>query len=82
MALGKTVEKLDKYYGRLKSGSAKKIKPAHVEKMIRKLETRERDLKDEIAATRKESKKERLARKLLKTQDLTTKAKWLLQEIA
>ncbi len=81
MALSKTVEKLDKYYGRLKSGSAKKIKPAHVEKMIDKLKARERDLKDEISTTEKESKKERLERKLLKTQDLTTKAKWLLKEI-
>lgn len=82
MALGKTVEKLDRYYDRLKSGSARKIKPAHVEKVIRKLEARERDLTEEIAATRKESKKERLARKLAKTQDLTAKAKWLLREIA
>lgn len=82
MGLSKTVEKLDKYYGRLKSGSAKPIKPAHVEKMIQKLKSREQDLKDEIAATRKESKKERLERKLLKTRDLTTKAQWLLREIA
>ncbi|TQV82221.1 hypothetical protein [Denitrobaculum tricleocarpae] len=81
MALSKTVEKLDKYYGRLKSGSAKKIKPAHVEKMIDKLKARERDLKDEISTTEKESKRERLERKLLKTRDLTAKAKWLLKEI-
>lgn len=81
MALSKTVEKLEKYYDRLKNGNAKKIKPAHVEKMIGKFKARERDLQDEISVTPKESKKERLERKLLKTRDLTSKAKWLLKEI-
>lgn len=82
MVLSKTVEKLEKYYDRLKSGNAKKIKPAHVEKMIGKFQAREQDLQDEISVTKKESKKERLERKLHKTRDLTTKAKWLLEKIA
>ncbi len=82
MALSKTVEKLDRYYGRLKNGNAKRIKPAHVEKVIEKLDKRSLDLKEEISETQKDSKKERLERKLQKTQELTARAKWLLNEIS
>ncbi len=82
MALSKTVEKLDKYYGRLKTATPRRSS----------LPTREGDRKAQGARagfskkrfqkTQKESKKERLERKLRKTQELTERAKWLLNEIA
>jgi hypothetical protein len=81
MSLSKNLEKLAKYYERLEAGKVKKIKPSHVQKVIDKLEARERDLQEELEATRKPSKKDRLDRKRKTTLEHLDRAKWLLKEI-
>jgi DNA-binding MarR family transcriptional regulator len=81
MGLGKCVEKLAKYYARLDAGKARKIKPSHVQKVIDKLEAYERGLQDEIQATRKPDKKDRLERKRTSTLEQLEKARWLMSQI-
>ncbi len=81
MGLDKSVEKLDKYYGRLDKGKASKIKPAHVEKVIIKLKARRDSLKEDIAESEKEDKKTRLEGKLDIVKEQIERAEWLLKEI-
>jgi Zn-dependent oligopeptidase len=81
MAMTKVIEKLKKYYSRLEAGNAKKIKPSHVEKVIDKLLANERILLEEIATTKKKSKKERLKQKLEATRKQIDRGKWLLKKI-
>lgn len=82
MALSKTLEKLEKYNSRFEAGKVKKIKPSHVQKVIDKLETRERDLLEEIQTTKKASKRDRLERKRITTLEHLDRARWLLREIS
>ena len=82
MGLGKSVEKLDKYYERLHKGKAYKIKPSHVEEILRKLQARERMLLEEISDATKDSKKERLQRKLGGVREQQERARWLQDKIA
>lgn len=82
MPLTKAIEKLKKYYGRLEAGKAKKIKPGHVAKVIDKLLENERRLLEQIATTRKASKKKRLEEKLATTRKQLERAQWLLDEIS
>ncbi len=81
MALSKSIEKLKKYYARLEAGKAKKIKPSHVEKVMRKLEANEQKLLEEISNTTKTSKKKRLKQKLETTRNQLDRAKWLHAKI-
>ena len=81
MDLNASVEKLDKYYKRLNKGKAQKIKPEHVEKVIRKLNAKEELLLAEIKETKKESKIKRLVRKLDLLQEQQNRARWLLDEV-
>lgn len=81
MALAKSMEKLKKYYARLETGKAKKIKPTHVEQVIKKLTTKENSLLREIETVKKPSKKERLRKKLETTRQQIDRARWLLEEI-
>ncbi len=76
-----SLEKLDKYFKRLKKGKAQKIKPSHVEKVIEKLSNKEEMLLAEIADTQKENKIERLERKRVFLREQTERARWLLKEI-
>ncbi|NNL17518.1 MAG: hypothetical protein HKP37_02140, partial [Boseongicola sp.] len=64
MGLEHAIEKLDKYFKRLEKGKARKIKPDHVEKVLRKLEARERELQNDLENTQKTDKKRRLTKKL------------------
>ncbi len=82
MPLTKAIEKLKKYYGRLESGNARKIKPNHVEKVIKKLLANERKLLEELSTTRKAAKKERLELKLVTTREQIDRAKWLLDKVS
>ncbi|MDU8928010.1 hypothetical protein RXV86_11495 [Alisedimentitalea sp. MJ-SS2] len=77
-----SVEKLDKYFKRLSKGKAQKIKPSHVEKVIGKLAKKEVLLRAEIKDTKKESKIERLERKLGLLHEQQSRARWLLEEIS
>ncbi len=81
MALSKHVEKLDKYYERLESGKAKKIKPSHVDKIIQKLKVKHAELQQEIQDSQKASKKDRLERKLSIVTEQITRAEWMLAQI-
>jgi len=81
MGLESTVEKLDKYYKRLKKGKAYKIKPTHVERVIHKLEAKARILQAELAETDKETKKQRLERKLELVREQQGRARWLETKI-
>lgn len=82
MPLTKAIEKLKKYYRRLETGKAKKIKPSHVAKVIDKLLANERSLLEQIATTRKAAKKARLEQKLTTTRKQLERAQWLLDEIS
>ena len=81
MALTKAIEKLKKYYDRLETGHAKKIKPNHVKKVIEKLTTKEASLIEEIKTTNKASKRERLEQKLATAREQIERARWLLNKI-
>ena len=82
MGLERAVEKLDKYFKRLEKGKAQKIKPSHIEKVIRKLEAKAGLLRAELAETDKDSKKQRLERKLEMVQEQQDRARWLETKIA
>ncbi len=81
MGLESATEKLDKYFKRLDKGKAQKIKPDHVEKVVRKLEAKAQLLEAEIAETKKETKKHRLERKLKLVQEQLRRASWLQDKI-
>ena len=82
MGLQSAVEKLDKYFKRLGQGEAQKIKPNHVEKVIRKLEAKKAKLLDELADTRKPDKQKRLQGKLDTVDAQLERAHWLQQQIS
>ena len=82
MGLESAIEKLDKYFKRLKKGKAQKIKPAHVKKVLGKLESKERLLKAELSETEKADKKKRLNRKLALVREQQERARWLQKEIS
>lgn len=81
MGLGSSVEKLDAYYHRLAQNKAGKIKPDHVEKVLKKLHDKQDALKADIAATEKTSKKERLEAKLAVVQEQIKRGEWLRDKI-
>lgn len=81
MKIQMSIGKLNKYFDRLDKGKAEKIKPAHVEKVIGKLETRKSLLLAEYERTVKESKKERLKGKLAFVDEQIDRAAWLLEKI-
>ena len=63
MGLKKLSEKLANYNDRLKSGKVSKIKPDHVEKVLRKLRKKSAELEAEIAPGWRENSKWRAPRK-------------------
>lgn len=81
MVLDKTREKLNRYYDRLQTGQAEEIKSGHVRQVIAKLDKRESDLLEEIAASSKPSKKARLENKLRTTREQRRRAQWLLDNL-
>lgn len=81
MGLEQSTEKLDKYYKRLETGKAEKIKPEHVRKVIGKLKAKEAKLLADMAETTKDDKKARIDRKLATARELVKRAEWLLEKI-
>ncbi len=82
MALKKSIEKLDTYFGRLASKKVEKIEPSHVEKVLAKLRAKEASLLDELNQAQKESKKERLKSKLKVAREQIGRGEWLMEEIS
>ena len=82
MGLEHAIEKLDKYFKRLEKGKARKIKPDHVEKVLRKLEARERELQSDLAHTEKADKKRRLGKKIELVREQQARARWLRKKIS
>ncbi|QIE43149.1 hypothetical protein [Meridianimarinicoccus aquatilis] len=82
MGLKKLAEKVEDYNARLESGKASKIRPSHVEKVLRKLRVKARDLEAEIATVSSADKKARLKGKLAIAQTHISRAEWLLRELA
>lgn len=81
MGLSKLAEKVAKYRERLERGSAKKIKPSHVNAVLAKLNKKAIDLKKEISAAKSADRKDRLGKKLDIAREHIKRAKWLLREI-
>lgn len=81
MGLGKSIEKLDDYYGRLAQNKAAKIEPDHVAKVLGKLADKEQKLRGEIAACEKPSKRQRLEAKLDVVLSQIQRGEWLRGEI-
>ena len=82
MGLESAVEKLDKYFKRLEKGKARKIKPSHVERVVRKLEAKAKLLRAELKDTDKDSKKRRLEQKLEMVREQQDRARWLEKKIS
>jgi translation initiation factor RLI1 len=81
MGLKKNTAKLDDYFERLKQKKVSKIKPEHVENVIEKLKSKERDLLDDIDTAHKAEKAERLRSKLSVVREQLRRGEWLLHEI-
>jgi Zn-dependent oligopeptidase len=82
MPLTKAIEKLKKYYARFEDGRTEKIKPSHVEKVIKKLLVNEKNLLEEIEKSKKASKKQRLKKKLAMSRKQLDRAQWLLKKVS
>lgn len=81
MGLKKLSQKLDAYFERLERGKATQIEPAHVQKVIAKLQAKQNLLTDEFLAAQSPSKKERLSNKLATARAQIERAQWLLAKI-
>jgi hypothetical protein len=77
MALSDLAEKLAEYRERLDAGQADRIAPAHVDRVIAKLETKRASLVEKLATPIAESERERLERKRAKAEALIEQAQWL-----
>jgi len=81
MGLKKLAAKVEEYNARLESGKASKIKPSHVEVVLRKLHAKSAELEAEIAVAASPDKKARLNRKLGIARTHIERAEWLLNEL-
>ena len=82
MGLKKLSEKVEEYNDRLERGKSEKIKPGHVEKVLKKLRNKTADLEAEIKSTNNRNKTARLKRKLKIANEHIERAQWLLKEIS
>jgi len=81
MGMKKLAAKLDDYQERLESGKASRIKPAHVDKSLRKLRGKSDELARDLAAATEPEKAARLEKKLEVVRAQIARAEWLLREI-
>lgn len=82
MGLERATEKLDKYFKRLQTGKAQKIKPSHVEKIVGKLQAKADALQADLEECEKPEKRQRLMRKLELVREQQDRAKWLQSKIS
>lgn len=81
MGLKKLAAKLQDYDKRLANGNAFKIKPAHVEKILKKLRKKEAELDDDLSHKHSADKRQRLERKRGVAREQIDRAQWLLDQI-
>lgn len=81
MGLKKLAAKVAEYNERLERGKARKIKPDHVRKVLRKLREKEADLVAELAEVDDPNKIKRLNYKISIAREHISRAEWLLSEI-
>lgn len=81
MALSELTERLAQYKKRLKKGQAQRIKPAHVDKVVRKLQNKRDSTADKLAKASKKSERKRLKHKLAQIDDLIDQARWLRDQL-
>jgi hypothetical protein len=82
MGVKKLAAKVAEYYERLEQGKASKIKPNHVEQVLKKLRAKEAELQAEIETVDSDDKKARLERKLGIAQEHIARAEYLLTELS
>lgn len=81
MGLKKLAAKVVEYNERLEQGKASKIMPEDVEKVLRKLQKKCENLKEEAAHATSAEKKNRLQKKLDVAQEHVKRGEWLLEQI-
>ena len=81
MALSEHAEKLAEYRARLEAGRADRIEPAHVDRVIGKLEAKRAKLTHALAEASADTELERLQRKLAKSEALIEQARWLRDQL-
>lgn len=82
MGLSDLAEKLEEYRARLAAGQVSRIQPEHVDRVVRKLQDKQRKLADELEGEQHSSEREVLTRKLAKVDDLIEQATWLREQLA
>lgn len=82
MGMKKLAEKVNDYHDRLESGKASKIKPSHVEKVLKKLRLKSAELEEALAAATTLDKKARIEKKLGVARAQIERGEWLLAEIS
>lgn len=81
MALSDQAEKLAEYRARLEAGQADRISPEHVDRVIAKLEAKRARLTSKLTAATSDAERERLRRKLAKSEALIEQARWLRSQL-
>jgi len=81
MGLKKLAAKVVDYNERLENGTAKEIKPRHVEKVLETLRSKSTQLERQIASAKSADKKARLKGKLQIARAHIERAEWLLKEL-
>lgn len=81
MGLKKLAEKVAEYNERFENGKAEKIKPSHVEKVLKKLRKKADDLNADLASAHSDDKKDRLKKKLDIANTHIERAEFLMKAI-
>ena len=82
MGMKKLAAKMSEYNERLESGKVRKIKPRHVENVLKKLRKKSVELEEEIGTAASSDKKARLEKKLGIARAHIERGEWLLKEIS
>ena len=82
MKLRRSAEKLDDYRKRLEKGKVAKIKPAHVEHIINKLNAKRTKVARALEGADNKKKRERFTRKLAVVDEQLERAQWLENEVS
>jgi hypothetical protein len=81
MGLKKLAAKVAAYKERVEAGTASKIEPKHVEKVLAKLRKNETKLARKLEAARTAEDREQSARKLEVAREQIARAQWLLDMV-